>query len=59
MSLTVVAGGPTGGATWLPTVTFSASGFPVLSSGAVAVGGTAKVWPGWSMPENSVAPPLS
>jgi hypothetical protein len=42
--LTVVAGGPTGGATELPTVILSASGLPVLSTGAVAVGGTVKLW---------------
>src|SRR6185503_898283 len=33
-------GGPTGGATALPTVIFSVSGLPALSFGAVAVGGT-------------------
>jgi hypothetical protein len=38
---TVVAAGPTGGATELPTVILSASGFPVFKTGAVAVCGTA------------------
>ena len=40
--LTVVTlpGGPTGGAVVDPTVTFSASGFPAFSTGAVAVAGT-------------------
>src|SRR5438445_577093 len=33
--VTVVAGGATGGATVLPTLIRSASGFPVLSTGAV------------------------
>src|SRR5437867_234449 len=56
---TVVAGGPTGGATALPTLTLSASGLPVLSTGAVVVAGTVQVWPGWSVPEKSVAPPFS
>ena len=37
---TVVAGGPTGAAMALPTVILSASGLPVLSTGALAVGGT-------------------
>lgn len=37
---TVVAGGPTGGATELPTVTLSASGLPVLRRGAFALAGT-------------------
>jgi hypothetical protein len=37
---TVVAGGPTGGATVLPTVILSASGLPVFNIGAVAVAGT-------------------
>src|SRR5256885_6658446 len=32
-SVTVVAGGPTGGATALPTLILSASGLPVLSTG--------------------------
>jgi hypothetical protein len=41
MSFTIVAGGPTGGRIRLPTDTLIASGLPVLSSGAVAVGGTA------------------
>jgi hypothetical protein len=39
-SETVVAAGPTGPAVVVPTVIFSASGFPVLSTGAVAVAGT-------------------
>ena len=39
--VTVVAGGPTGGAIALPTLILSASGLPVLSTGAAAVGGTA------------------
>ena len=39
-SETVVAGGPTGGATALPTVIFNASGLPVLSTGATAFAGT-------------------
>jgi hypothetical protein len=38
---TVAAGGPTGGATALPTVIFKASGLPVLSTGATAFAGTA------------------
>jgi len=37
---TVVAGGPTGPVTALPTLIDSASGLPVLSTGAVAVAGT-------------------
>ena len=37
---TVVAGGPIGPATWLPTLILSASGLPVLSTGAVAFDGT-------------------
>ena len=40
-SETVVAGGPTGGATTLPTVIFKASALPVLSTGATAFAGTA------------------
>jgi hypothetical protein len=36
-----LAGGPTGGATWLPTLIVSASGLPVFSTGAVAAAGTA------------------
>ena len=40
-SETVVAGGPTGGATALPTVIFKASALPVLSTGATAFAGTA------------------
>src|SRR5438105_14634600 len=39
--LTIVAGGPTGGAIELPTLMRRASGLPVLSTGAAAVGGTA------------------
>src|SRR5678815_4463475 len=39
-SLIRVAAGPTGGATAVPTVTRSASGLPVFSTGAVAVAGT-------------------
>src|SRR5438067_10047277 len=39
--LTTVAGGPTGGAIVLPTLMRRASGLPVLSTGAAAVGGTA------------------
>ena len=57
--LTVVAGGPTGGATELPTVILSASGLPVLSTGAVAVGGTGKLWPGTIIAEYKIAPPFS
>src|SRR5438128_1927475 len=38
---TVVAGGPTGGVILLPTLILSASGLPVLSIGAAALGGTA------------------
>jgi hypothetical protein len=58
-SRTVVEGGPTGGATAVPTVILSASALPVFSTGAVALGGTVKVCPGCNMPEKSVAPPLS
>ena len=36
----VVAGGPTGGATAVPTLMRSASGLPVFNTGAVAVVGT-------------------
>ena len=38
---TVVAAGPTGPAVAVPTLIDSASGLPVLSTGAVAVAGTA------------------
>src|SRR5690348_2985281 len=37
---TVVAAGPTGGATVVPTVALRASGLPVLRIGAVAFAGT-------------------
>jgi hypothetical protein len=37
---TVVAAGPTGPTTWLPTLIVSASGLPVFSTGEVALAGT-------------------
>ena len=51
--LTRVAAGPIDGAAAVPTVIRKPSALAVVSIGAVAVGGTAKVWPGSSTPSLS------
>ena len=54
---TVVAAGPTGGASAVPTEMRRASGLPVVSLGAVAVAGTSKLCPASSTPALSVVAP--
>src|SRR4249919_306991 len=54
---TVLPGAPTAG-TWVdPTMILSASGLPVVSTGAAAVAGTSKLSPGLSWPIFNVVEP--
>src|SRR6188508_1621781 len=57
MRETFLPAGPTVGASAVPTEMRSASGLPVVRTGAFALAGTSKLWPAWSTPSLRTAAP--